>query len=421
MKEVSYISIMQFCNRHCYRLIMKRNVLLYIVDIFLFIFSLIVVVSGVIKFPGLLTLLNFDPFSLPQSEITFLHDWIGIALTVLTMVHILLNWKWIMAMSKKLLNRRIIKLVFIGIISIAGIAVIINNNPRNARENLISTDQIIKSTNEINRGDLNKLEDTQAVEMNKILIDGIGTFEFNPKDISSIRNDVFKKGFFSVFDVLVHLSETGQINLSYEFSKEHETYIIRDINGLEDWWYVAFYDGGWPENNAWRMDLFPYKDRASIQIKQIEIDRIQAIYASFAEEVLRKELDNGRIIIPKVIIKGKNSAQIFENVDVTSHNLRHDYFQEGTITAIDVILSMSDSRSITHQLNWYESIGSAGLVKNYFVDEINGDESRGRCGFVYELGEDLFTGFRGNHIHVPSDLRVLQTTPTYVEFFWICI
>jgi len=153
----------------------------------------------------------------------------------------------------------------------------------------------------------------------------------------------------------------------------------------------------------------------------MEIDQIQAIYASFAEEVERTRSDNGNISIPEVIIRGQNSAQLFEDVVVSSHNLRDDYFLEGTITAIDVILSLSDAGLITHRLNWYESIGSAGIVKNYFVDEINGDESHGRCGFVYELGEDLFVGFRGNHIHIPSDIRVLQTAPGYVEFFWICI
>jgi len=167
--------------------------------------------------------------------------------------------------------------------------------------------------------------------------------------------------------------------------------------------------------------LFPYKDRSSIRLRQIEIDRIQAIHSSFAEQVRRTELDNGNLIIPEVIIRGNNSEQVFKNVDVSSHNLRDDFFLEGTITAIDVILSLSDAGLITHRLNWYESIGSAGIVKNYFVDEINGDESYGRCGFVYELGEDLFAGFRGNHIHIPSDIRVLQTTPDYVEFFWICI
>ena len=398
---------------------MKRNTLLYIVDVLLLIFSIIVVISGVIKFPGLLPLLKIDPFSLPQAEITFLHDWIGIVLTVLTLVHILLNWDWIQAMSKKLLNRRIIQLIVI--FSLVGTAAVTGYFYSNQDETTLSTNQIEEYSNEIEGVDLNNLEETKPVEMNQILIEGIGEFEFNPKDIKAIRDDVFNEGFFSIFDVLIHLDETGQINMDYEFSEEYGTHIISNINGLEDWWYVVHYDGGWSENNAWRMDLFPYKDRSSIRLRQIEIDRIQAIYASFAEEVGRTQSDNGNLIIPKVIIRGKNSAQVFENVDVTSHNLRDDFFLEGTITAIDVILSLSDAGLITHRLNWYESIGSAGIVKNYFVDDINGDESYNRCGFVYELGEDLFAGFRGNHIHIPSDIRVLQTTPDYVEFFWICI
>ena len=400
---------------------MKRNTLLYIVDVLLFVLSIIVVISGVIKFPGLLPLINIDPFSLPQAEITFLHDWIGIVLTGLTMVHIILNWKWIKAMSKKLIDRRIIQFIIIGAFSIVGTVVIIRNIFSNQNESALSIDQIEESSKEIEGVDLNNQKETKPIEINQILIEGIGAFEFNPKDISAIRDDVFNEDFFSIFDVLIYLDKTGQINMKYEFSEEHETHIITDINGLENWWYAAYYDGGWPENNAWRMDLFPYKDRSSIRLRQIEIDRIQAIHSSFAEEVRRTKLDNGNLIIPEVIIRGNTSAQVFENVDVSSHNLRDDIFLEGTITAIDVILSLSDTGLITHRLNWYESIGSAGIVKNYFVDEINRDESYGRCGFVYELGEDLFAGFQGNHIHIPSDIRVLQTTPDYVEFFWICI
>jgi hypothetical protein len=307
---------------------MKRNVLLYIVDVLLFFFSIIVVVSGVIKFPGLLQLLNIDPFSLPQAEITFLHDWIGVFLTVLTLVHIVLNWKWIRAMSKKLLNQRIIQLIIIGIFSIAITAAIIRYSFRNQNETTISISQIEETSNETEGVDLNNLEETKAIEMNLIIIEGIGAFEFNPKDMSAVRDDVFKEGFFSVFDVLIYLDEIGQINMNYEFSEEHGTHIITDINGLEDWWYVAHYDGGWQENNAWRMDLFPYKDRSSIQLRQIEVDRLQAIYASFAEEVERTKLDNGNIVIPEIIIKGKNSTRVFKNVAVSSHNLRDDFFSK---------------------------------------------------------------------------------------------
>ena len=136
--------------------------LLYIVDVLLFIFSINVVISGVIKFPGLLPLLNIDPFSLPQAEITFLHDWIGIVLTVLTLVHIILNWKWIQAMSKKLLNRRIIQ--FIIFFSIVGTAAVIGYFYSNKTETTILDDQIEEASNEIKGVDLNSQQETKPIE-----------------------------------------------------------------------------------------------------------------------------------------------------------------------------------------------------------------------------------------------------------------
>ena len=147
---------------------------------------------------------------------------------------------------------------------------------------------------------------------------------------------------------------------------------------------------------------------------------LKTIYDSFAEETIRLNRHSGEIIIPEVIIRGQSFSEMFTDVQIRAYNMRDDYFSAGTITALDVILSLSEMGLITHQLNWYESIGSAGLVKNYFVDAINEDAAIGRCGFVYEAGSLGFSGFTGNHIHIPADLRVL-TSPAYVEFFWICI
>jgi hypothetical protein len=95
-------------------------------------------------------------------------------------------------------------------------------------------------------------------------------------------------------------------------------------------------------------------------------------------------------------------------------------FTEDTITAIDVILSLEDQGKISSELKYYESIGTAGIVKSYWVEAINQDVASGRCGFVYEAGSTQFRFFLGNHIHLPSDTRVLNS-PEYVEYFWICI
>ncbi|MCK5415383.1 MAG: hypothetical protein KAJ35_08370, partial [Thermoplasmata archaeon] len=69
------------------------------------------------------------------------------------------------------------------------------------------------------------------------------------------------------------------------------------------------------------------------------------------------------------------------------------------------------------KLTWYETIGFAEIL-NYFVDGINNDIAHGTCGFVYEEGSEKLR--YGNHIHIPSDYRVLNS-PEYEEWFWICL
>jgi hypothetical protein len=235
-----------------------------------------------------------------------------------------------------------------------------------------------------------------------------------------VRNDIFREENFSVFDVLVHLSEREIIDLEYHFDDRMNTHVIDSINGEKNYWYTAYYDGGWSENNVFRMDHFPYKDRMHIRLSQYGRDEIESIYVTFGEEDKRKRENSGKVVIPRVIIRGPMARFEFENVVVEPHDLRNDRFQEGVITAIDVIMSLGDEQKLSYDLRWYDSIGSAEVVRNYFVDRIDGDIASGRCGFVYESGSMAFRGFTGNHIHLPSDSRVLNS-PEYVEFFWICI
>jgi len=106
----------------------------------------------------------------------------------------------------------------------------------------------------------------------------------------------------------------------------------------------------------------------------------------------------------------------FENVLVEPHNLRSDTFQEGVITAIDIVLSLGDQGKIDYDLQWYNSIGSAEVVRSYWVERINDSQASGRCGFVYETG---FPSFHlRNHIHIPSDFRPINS-PEYARWFWI--
>ena len=57
------------------------------------------------------------------------------------------------------------------------------------------------------------------------------------------------------------------------------------------------------------------------------------------------------------------------------------------------------------------------IAADYWVDAINEDKAYGRSGFVYEAGSLRYQFSSGNHIHLPSDARILNS-PEYVKYFW---
>jgi hypothetical protein len=245
------------------------------------------------------------------------------------------------------------------------------------------------------------------------------TFNFDPENVETIRPDIFNSGYFSMFDILVHLHNQGEIKLEYHFDESMNTHIVDSIDEEKNWWYQTNYTGGWVENNVFRPDHYPWKDGTALRFYKESPDRLHRIYSTWKEEITRKKSNNQKVIIPTVEIRSESYTEVFNNVEVIPHNLRNDVFKEGVITAIDVILSLEDQKEISCELQWYESIGSAGIVKSYWVEAINNDKAYGRCGYVYESGSTQFQ-FSRNHIHLPSDSRVLNS-PEYVEYFWICI
>jgi hypothetical protein len=263
------------------------------------------------------------------------------------------------------------------------------------------------------------LNQTNLLETERLRI-GNQNYFFNPSAVNTSRRDLFKKGQFSMFDILVHLDEQNKIELEYHFNESMKTHIIDSINGETNWWYETYYDGGWSENNVFRPDHYPWKPKTTLRFFRVSEMRLERIYAVWKQEIQRLENNDGTIIIPEVIIQGNSFTKEFSNVTVTSHNLRNDTFQENVITAIDVILSLGDQNEIDYELQWYDSIGTAGFVRSYWVEAIDSDKAYGTCGFVYEAGSLEYEFFSGNHIHLPSDYRVLNS-PYYVKFFWICI
>ena len=245
-------------------------------------------------------------------------------------------------------------------------------------------------------------------------------FRFDPNEVNTTRPDIFKPGYFSVFDVLVHIAKKGEIELEYHYDEKLNTHVIDRMDGVNDWWYEIYFSGGWPEANFYRMDHYPWKDDSDLTFFPTTPERVDERLTIFREEIIRLEENDGKVIIPNVYISGILDRWEYRNVEVRAHNTRPEMFQLGVITALDVILSIGDTGEMNYTLQWYETIGTADVVKSYWVESINGDSAEGRCGFVHEEGSIARLDRGGNHIHLPSDIKVLNS-PQYAWWFYICI
>jgi len=252
-------------------------------------------------------------------------------------------------------------------------------------------------------------------------IQGIDTFAFHAAQVTRQRPDIFRSGHFSLFDVLVHIADRGDIELDYHFDAATDTHVIDAVNGEPGWWYDAYYAAGWFEPNVFRMDQYPYKNNMRIRLEREGENRLEAVYGSFREEVERLRANGGQVIVQDVRIRSPNGRLAFDDVVVTPHDVRTDVLQPGVVTALDALLSLAEQGELPGlKLTWYERIAGAEPVDSYWVEELNGDRAVGGCGFVYETGPRDFAGFSGTHIHIPADVRV-TLSPEYALWFWICL
>ena len=85
---------------------MRKDTINWLVDIGLIITFILVAVTGIIKFPGLLSTFGIGYGNLPKAEVSMLHDWSGIAMAVLVIIHLALHWNWIVVTTKRYLGRK---------------------------------------------------------------------------------------------------------------------------------------------------------------------------------------------------------------------------------------------------------------------------------------------------------------------------
>jgi hypothetical protein len=255
-----------------------------------------------------------------------------------------------------------------------------------------------------------------------IIIEGLGEFAFTPLEIQTTRPDIFTDGHFSVFDVVAHLGDIGWFPLKYHYNARLDTHIIDELDGRMNWWYRTHSPGSWPEINAHRMDMAPYMDGMAIRLYTQPEEYMGRIYSSFGEELLRESVNLGRVVIPEVHI----GTVVHTNVPVSAHDFRDDVLQPGTVTALDVLLSLADQDRIDRmKLTWYFQDDEGNAVDSFCVEQIDdgdgiydGEASAGTGRWVYETGSREFSGFKGNHLDIPADVRVI-VSPEYMTWYWL--
>lgn len=83
---------------------MKKKIINYATSLVLIVIFFIVGILGILIFPGFLKFFGVNINSLPKVRIYKVHNWFGIFLIILLILHTKLNWKWIVGMSKKFFN-----------------------------------------------------------------------------------------------------------------------------------------------------------------------------------------------------------------------------------------------------------------------------------------------------------------------------
>jgi hypothetical protein len=85
---------------------MDRSWVNYWIDFGLLASFLLAGITGIAKWPKLLPFFGISYSQVPIAFISNLHDWSGLVMVVLVIVHLILHWRWLVAMTKRIWVRK---------------------------------------------------------------------------------------------------------------------------------------------------------------------------------------------------------------------------------------------------------------------------------------------------------------------------
>ena len=87
----------------------SRKTTAYFINIFLLFSFCLVIITGIIKFPGFLPYIGINPLMTPLNEISLIHDWSGLISVILTIIHFIIYIKRITKTTKNIIKTIFIK------------------------------------------------------------------------------------------------------------------------------------------------------------------------------------------------------------------------------------------------------------------------------------------------------------------------
>ena len=82
---------------------MNRTKLNYWIDIGLAISFFVCFYTGLVKWPGLVNIIGISAYKvLSFKNISMLHNWSGLLMGLLVIIHLALHWKWIVSVTKNM-------------------------------------------------------------------------------------------------------------------------------------------------------------------------------------------------------------------------------------------------------------------------------------------------------------------------------
>ncbi|MHA2181637.1 MAG: DUF4405 domain-containing protein, partial [Promethearchaeota archaeon] len=82
---------------------LNQQLLKYFISIGLLISSILVGVTGILKYPGLL--LEIGQYFQLSGLFTTIHDWSGVIMGILVLIHLILNWRWLVGFTRRIMKR----------------------------------------------------------------------------------------------------------------------------------------------------------------------------------------------------------------------------------------------------------------------------------------------------------------------------